>query len=222
MTFMPNADEPLGDQDADPAEADDADGLLVELDAGVLRPLPLAVAQRGVRRADVAGGGEQQGDGELGGADDVGGRRVDDHDAGLGGGPDVDVVEADAGAGDDLEAAWRRPAPRRRPWWRERTRIASTSAIAGSSSARSAPLQCRISKSGPSASTVAGLSSSAMSTTGLLTAVSSRPGRGGWQCTTLCGTSTIYLEHHAVIRSCPRHAGAARSSARRRTSPATP
>src|SRR5262245_10160867 len=50
-----------------------------------------------------------------------------------------------------------------------RTRIASTSAIAGSSSARSAPLQVRISKSGPSASTVAGLSSSAMSTTGLLT-----------------------------------------------------
>ena len=30
-----------------------------------------------------------------------------------------------------------------------RTRIASTSAMAGSSSARSAPLQCRISKSGP-------------------------------------------------------------------------
>ena len=55
----------------------------------------------------------------------------------------------------------------------ERTRIASTSAIAGSSSARSAPLQWRISKSGPSASTVAGLSSSAMSTTGLLTAMSS-------------------------------------------------
>lgn len=48
----------------------------------------------------------------------------------------------------------------------ERTRMASTSAIAGSSSARSAPLQCRISKSGPRASTVAGDSSSAMSTTG--------------------------------------------------------
>ncbi len=38
----------------------------------------------------------------------------------------------------------------------ERTRIASTSAIAVSSSARSAPLAFRISKSGPSASTVAG------------------------------------------------------------------
>src|SRR4051812_2378947 len=47
-----------------------------------------------------------------------------------------------------------------------RIRMASTSVIADSSSARSAPLQCRISKSGPSASTVAGDSSSAMSTTG--------------------------------------------------------
>ena len=42
--------EPLGDQDADPAEPDDADGLLVQLDAGVPRPLPLPVAQRGVGR----------------------------------------------------------------------------------------------------------------------------------------------------------------------------
>ncbi len=47
-----------------------------------------------------------------------------------------------------------------------RIRIASTSAMAGISSARSAPLACRISKSGPSASTVAGLSSSAIRTTG--------------------------------------------------------
>src|SRR3954464_10816093 len=52
----------------------------------------------------------------------------------------------------------------------DRIRMASTSAIADNSSARSAPLQCRISKWGPSASTVAGLSSSAISTTGLVTA----------------------------------------------------
>ena len=52
---------------------------------------------------DPAGGGEQQRDGELGGADDVGGRRVDDHHAGLGGGLHVDVVQADTGAGDDLQ-----------------------------------------------------------------------------------------------------------------------
>src|SRR4051812_9116793 len=58
------------------------------------------------------------------------------------------------------------------------TRIASASTIADSSSARSAPLQRRISKSGPSASTVAGLSSSAISTTGLLTAACPR---GPWE-----------------------------------------
>ena len=95
--------QPLGDQHADPPEADDADGLLVELDAGVLRPLPLAVAQCGVGRADVAGRGEHQRDRELGGGDDVRGGRVDDHHTALGGGPDVDVVQADPGARDDLE-----------------------------------------------------------------------------------------------------------------------
>ena len=41
---MPKARQPLGDEHADPAEADDADGLLVELDAGVLAALPLAAA----------------------------------------------------------------------------------------------------------------------------------------------------------------------------------
>ena len=47
-----------------------------------------------------------------------------------------------------------------------RTSSASASGSAASSSARSAPLQCRISKSGPSSSIVAGLSSSAISTIG--------------------------------------------------------
>ena len=53
-------------------------------------------------------------------------------------------------------------------WVAERTRIASTSAIAESSWERSAPSVWRISKSGPRASTVAGESSSARSTTGLV------------------------------------------------------
>ena len=56
-----------------------------------------------VGRGDVAGRREEQGHGELGGGRDVGGRCVDDHDAGLRGRLDVDVVEADTGAGDDLE-----------------------------------------------------------------------------------------------------------------------
>ena len=99
--------EPLGDEHPDAAEADDADGLLVELDAGVLRALPLPVLQRGVGGREVAGGGEHQPHCQLGGRDDVGGRCVDDHHAGLGGGLDVDVVETHARAGDDLEVAGR-------------------------------------------------------------------------------------------------------------------
>ena len=108
MTFMPNGTQPLRDEDADPAEPDDADGLLVELDAAVLRPLPLAVLQGGVGGRDVASRGEHQRDGELGRGDDVGGRRVDDHHAGLGGGLHVDVVEADTGPRDDLQPLRRR------------------------------------------------------------------------------------------------------------------
>ena len=174
MTLHAERRQPLRDEHADPAEADDADGLLVQLDAGVLRPLPLAVLQRGVGRADVPGGGEHQRDGELGGGDDVGGRRVDDHDAGLGRGLDVDVVEADTGAGDDLEPPGRGQrlgVDLGRGAHQDRVDVGDRRAAA-----RRGRRRCswRISKSGPSASTVAGLSSSAMSTTGLVTGIPSR------------------------------------------------
>src|SRR5690606_21621385 len=95
--------EALGDQDADAAEAEHPDGLALQLDAGVLRPLPLALLEGRVALGDVPRGREQERDGVLGGGDDVGRRRVHDHHAGLGGGLDVDVVEADAGAGDDAQ-----------------------------------------------------------------------------------------------------------------------
>ena len=100
--------QPLGDEHADPAQPDDADGLVEQLDAGVLAALPGPALERLVGRGDVAGRGQQQADGELGGGGDVGGRGVDDHDAGHGGGLDVDVVEADTGAGDDLQLRGRR------------------------------------------------------------------------------------------------------------------
>jgi hypothetical protein len=99
--------QPLGDQYADPAEADHADGLVGQLDAGEPGPLPLPRLQRRVRGRDVAGDREQQRDRVLGGADDVGGRRVDDHDAAGGGRGHVDVVQPDAGPGDDLEPVGR-------------------------------------------------------------------------------------------------------------------
>ena len=95
--------EAVGDEHADAAQPDDADGLLEQLGAAVPAALPLPAGERGVRRADVAGGGEHQRHRELGGAGDVGGRGVDHHDAVLRRGLHVDVVQPDAGAGDHLE-----------------------------------------------------------------------------------------------------------------------
>ena len=67
-----------------------------------------AARERRVRRRDVAGEAQDVADGELGRRDDVRGRRVDDHDAGGRRRLDVDVVEPDAGARDDLEHRRRR------------------------------------------------------------------------------------------------------------------
>ena len=70
--------------------------------------LPLAGLGGGVGGGDLAGQGEHHGDGVLGGGDRVAERRVHHHDARGGGGRDVDVVDADAGAADDLAGCWRR------------------------------------------------------------------------------------------------------------------
>src|SRR5690606_35053876 len=74
-----------GEQLADAAEADDADGLAVDLHAVELAALPGVLTQGGVGGRDLAGRGQQQGDRVLGGGVDVGGRRVHDHHAALGG-----------------------------------------------------------------------------------------------------------------------------------------
>jgi hypothetical protein len=95
--------QPLSHQGADAPETDDADGLLVDLGARVLAALPLPALERLVSGRDVPGRGEQEPNGQLGCACDVGRGRVDDHDAGLSGGLDVDVVQPDTGPGDDFE-----------------------------------------------------------------------------------------------------------------------
>ena len=61
------------------------------------------LAQGGVGGRDLPRRREHQRQGVLGGAVDVGGRRVDHQHPGGGGGVDVDVVQAHSGAGDDLE-----------------------------------------------------------------------------------------------------------------------
>ena len=93
----------LGDELADAAEADHAEGLAVELGALELGPLPGAAGQRAVRLRDVAAEGEHQGQRVLGGGDRVRFGRVGDDHAAAGGGRDVDVVDAGSGAADHLE-----------------------------------------------------------------------------------------------------------------------
>jgi hypothetical protein len=64
--------------------------------------------ERRVGLRDIARHGGDERDGVLGGGDGVGGGRVDDEAAGLGGGLEVDVVDADSRPADDAEPAARR------------------------------------------------------------------------------------------------------------------
>ena len=93
----------LRHQLTDAAEADDAHGLAVDLGAGERRAFPGVFTQRRVGRRDLSRRGQQQCHCVLCGAVDVRCRRVDHQHTPCGGGVDVDVVKADAGAGDDLE-----------------------------------------------------------------------------------------------------------------------
>ena len=96
----------LGHQRAHPSQPDEADRLAGELHALPLRALPRALFQRGVGLRGVASLRQEQGHRLLGGADDVGLRRVDHHDAAARGGFDVDVVQADPRARHHLQL-WR-------------------------------------------------------------------------------------------------------------------
>ena len=92
---------------ADPAEAQDPEGLAVDVQAPQEVPLPgLPLAGAGVMVGlhDPAGGRHQQRPREIRGrlGEDVG--RVGDHDPAPTGGGHVDVVVADRDVGDDLEA----------------------------------------------------------------------------------------------------------------------
>ena len=66
--------------------------------------LPLAGLGGEVGFGHLAGQGEDHGDGVLGGGDRIAEGGVHHHHAGGGGGGDVDVVDPDAGAADDLQA----------------------------------------------------------------------------------------------------------------------
>lgn len=85
------------------AETDDAQDLALDLDADELAALPLAGLDAGAGLGHLAGHAHDQADGVLGGGLDVARGRVHDHDAQLGGGGHVHVVDADAGARHHLE-----------------------------------------------------------------------------------------------------------------------
>ena len=95
------AARPLRHQLADPPEADDAQRLVVELDARQLGAVPPARTQRRVGLRDVARERQQQRHRVLGRRDDVGLRRVGHDDAALGGRGHVDVVDPHPGTADD-------------------------------------------------------------------------------------------------------------------------
>ena len=98
------ADGPPRDLLPDPAEAEHAERLSLELHPAPFRALPAALLERGVRLRDVAREGDQEPDGLLGRRDDGRLGRVRNDDPVPRRGFDVDVVDADPGPADHLEA----------------------------------------------------------------------------------------------------------------------
>ena len=103
----------LGDPRSDPPEADDADGLAGESVGGaaadvigeVVRGAPFPGAHVGVALGDFLQQRQHEGNGGFGHAEAIGfGRRMADHDAELGGGLRVHVIDADRVFGDDAQA----------------------------------------------------------------------------------------------------------------------
>ena len=91
------------DDRADVAATDDSERLAGQLDAHEPVLFPLARLRRHVRARDLPGERKHQRDRMLGGGDRVAERRVHHDDAASRGGWNVDVVDADAGAANDLQ-----------------------------------------------------------------------------------------------------------------------
>ena len=92
---------------ADAAHAENGEGLVVELDAGIglASFLEASLDDRLVALGDVAGERHHQGEGVLGRGNGVTAGRVHHDDAVFGGDGDVDVVDPDPGASDGAEDA---------------------------------------------------------------------------------------------------------------------
>jgi hypothetical protein len=98
-----------------------AERLAGQLDAHEAVLLPLAGLGRGVGLGHLAGQREHHARSACSAVVmALPNGRVHHHHAARGGGADVDVVDADAGAADHLQVRSPPPAPRASPWWRER------------------------------------------------------------------------------------------------------
>ena len=93
----------IGDDPANIAESNDAEGFVADFDAGKFTAIPTPRFDGGVSCGDVASQGHQHRDGVLGGGHTVALRAVHHDDAAAGGGIEIDVVHADAGAADHAE-----------------------------------------------------------------------------------------------------------------------
>ncbi|MNK69108.1 hypothetical protein D3C87_884880 [compost metagenome] len=95
------------DDGADIAGADDAERLAGDFDTHEFRLFPLAGLRRAVGGRKLARNGKHQRDGMFRSRDGVAERRVHDDDTAARGGRNIDIVDADAGAADDLEVGCR-------------------------------------------------------------------------------------------------------------------
>jgi hypothetical protein len=94
---------PVGDHRSDIAAADDAQHLARDLDPHEAGFFPLPGMGRGIGQGNVAGQGQQHGDGVLRRGDGIAERRVHHHDALGRGRVQIDIVDADPGTADDLQ-----------------------------------------------------------------------------------------------------------------------
>ena len=88
---------------ADVAEAHNADGFAEDFDALKGGALPLTLAQRLICCRNLARGGQKQGDGLLTGGVNIGRRGINHHDSAFGGCRDVNIIQAHAGAPNNLQ-----------------------------------------------------------------------------------------------------------------------
>ena len=101
------AQSTVGDDRADVTRTDQAQHLAGDFDAHEAVLLPLAGLRGRIGFGQLAREGEDKGNGMFGGGDRVAERGVHDHDALGGCGGDVDIVDADPCATDDLQVGGR-------------------------------------------------------------------------------------------------------------------